>query len=47
MQNYWFKNWFLNWVLWFTPVIVCTQDAEIRRIAVQSHPEANRSETLS
>jgi hypothetical protein len=28
------------------PVILATQEAEIRRIEVQSQPEANRSETV-
>jgi hypothetical protein len=33
-----------NW--WLTPIIIATQEAEIRRIVVQSPAQAN-SETLS
>jgi hypothetical protein len=29
---------------WFTPVILATQEAEIRRIVVQSQPQANSSQ---
>jgi hypothetical protein len=32
---------------WLTPVILATQEAEIRRIAVQSHPGQIVRETLS
>jgi hypothetical protein len=32
---------------WFTSVILATQEAEIRRIVVQSHPGQIVSETLS
>jgi hypothetical protein len=28
---------------WLTPVILASQEAEIRRISVQSHPQANSS----
>jgi hypothetical protein len=28
----------LYWSRWFTPVILATQEAEIRRISVQSQP---------
>jgi hypothetical protein len=27
-----------NWMLWLTPVILATQEEEIRRISVQSQP---------
>jgi hypothetical protein len=32
---------------WLTPIIVATQDAEIRRITVQSQPRQIVCETLS
>jgi hypothetical protein len=32
---------------WLTPVILATQEAEIRRITVQSHPGQIVRETLS
>jgi hypothetical protein len=32
---------------WLTPVILATQEAEIRRITVQSHPRQIVPETLS
>jgi hypothetical protein len=36
MQN---KNKFINYGHWWlTPIILATQEAEIRRMAVQSHP---------
>jgi hypothetical protein len=36
-----------NWCQWITPVILDTQEAEIRRIKVQSQPRANSSQDLS
>jgi molybdopterin converting factor small subunit len=37
----------LAWHFWFTPVILATQEAEIRRIVVQSHLWQIVPETLS
>jgi hypothetical protein len=33
-----FKNWGIIGLWWLTPIILATQEAEIRRIAVQSQP---------
>jgi hypothetical protein len=32
---------------WFTPVFLATQEAEIRKIEIQSHPRQTLHETLS
>jgi hypothetical protein len=45
MLNY--KNYNVAGCGWLTPVIVATQEAEIRRIAVQSQPGQIVHETLS
>jgi hypothetical protein len=39
------ENWVSNRCQWLTSIIVATQEAEIRRIAVQSQPQIVR-ETL-
>jgi hypothetical protein len=41
------KNKFFNRYQWLRPVILATQETEIRRIAVQGQPRQNESETLS
>jgi cytochrome c-type biogenesis protein CcmH/NrfF len=33
-----------SWVLWLTPVILATQEAEIRRIAVRRQPRKTLSQ---
>jgi hypothetical protein len=33
----------IAWYQWLMPVILATQEAEIRRIKFQSHPQANSS----
>jgi hypothetical protein len=42
------KFW-VSWAWWLTPVILVTQDLEIRRISVQSQPRkiVSRYETIS
>jgi hypothetical protein len=42
-----FKNYALAGCWWLMPVILVTQEAEIRRILVQSHPRQIVGETLS
>jgi hypothetical protein len=37
----------LSWELWLMPIILATQEADIRRIVVQSQPEQIVHETLS
>jgi hypothetical protein len=37
----------LSWVQWLIPVILATQEAEVRRIVVQSQPGQIVHETLS
>jgi hypothetical protein len=42
-----FKRDWLAWVLWLTPIILSTPQAEIRRIEVWSQPRQIVCETLS
>jgi hypothetical protein len=37
----------LGWIRWLTPVIPATQEVDIRRIIVKTHPGQKASETPS